>query len=172
MDTSSKPTLVLLGHPLLFDNTFLCLSMCFTCLFSPVWHLFLTCLYYAFPSICLFACLMACLFCLCMYTHGARTLGARVRPLRRRQKGQGCKQEDASPQSAMFSRLGGLDPLERSSLSLSLSLFSRACIRVPPLFVPIYFSCSLLGPRSLGMSMFVLYFLYLAGPYPWNVSNV
>ena len=72
-----------------------------------------------------------------MYTNGARTLGARVRPPRRKQERQGCRQEYASPQRAMISRLGGLAPLERSSLSLSLSLFSRICIRVP-LHVPLF----------------------------------
>ena len=49
------------------------------------------------------------------------------------------KGEDASPQRAMTSRLGGLETLERSFLSLSLSLFSRACIRVP-LHVPLPFT--------------------------------
>ena len=58
------------------------------------------------------------------------------------------------------------------SLSLSLSLLSRACIRVPLHVPPLPFSCSLLGPHSLGMAMFVLHFLYLAGPYPWKVDNV
>ena len=59
---------------------------------------------------------------------------------------QGCellgaskKGKDASPQMAMFSRLGGLAPLERSSLPLSLSLFSRACIRVPHHVLPFIF---------------------------------
>ena len=41
MDTQSKPTFVPLGHYLLFDNMFVCLFVCFTCLFAPVWHLFL-----------------------------------------------------------------------------------------------------------------------------------
>ena len=39
----SKPTFVLLRHPLLLDNMFVCLFMCFTCLFAPTWHLFLAC---------------------------------------------------------------------------------------------------------------------------------
>ena len=34
------------------------------------------------------------------------------------------------------------------------------------------FSCSLLGSHSLGMTMSVLHFLYVAWPYPWNVGNV
>ena len=46
--------------------------------------------------------------------------GARVRPPRCKQKGQGCKQEVTSLQRAMFSRLGGLAPLEWFSLSPSL----------------------------------------------------
>ena len=67
----------------------------------------------------------------------------------------------------MYNRLRGLATPERSSLSLSLSLFSRACIRVPPLLYPFifptpcldrvpwvwqylfYFSCTLLG-HTLG----------------------
>ena len=81
IDTQSKPTFVLLEHPL-------CLIIC---LFAPVWHLFLACLLACFPSICFFACLLTCFFCHCMYTHGAQTLGVRVRPLRHKQKGQGCK---------------------------------------------------------------------------------
>ena len=59
---------------------------------------------------------------------------------------QGCnllgtskKGKDASPQKAIISRLGGLAPLECSSLSLSLSLFSRACIRVPIHVCPFLF---------------------------------
>ena len=80
-----------------------------------------------------------------MYTHGARTLGARVRPPKHKQKGQWCKQEDASPQRVMFSRLRDLALLKKSSLSLSLSLFSRVGIRVPPLLVPFTFSALCLG---------------------------
>ena len=30
----------------------------------------------------------------------------------------------------------------------------------------------MLGPHSLGMEIFVLHFLYFAGPYPWDVDNV
>ena len=47
----------------------------------------------------------------------------------------------------MFNRLGGQAPLEWFSLSLSLSLnlFSRACIRVPPLFIPFTFAALYLG---------------------------
>ena len=82
-----------------------------------------------------------------------------MQPPKREQKGQGCKQNGASPQREMFSKLGGLAPLERSSLSLSLSLFSKACIRVP-LHVPLLFSYFLLVPHSLGMAMSVLHFLY------------
>ena len=41
-----------------------------------------------------------------------------------------------------------------------------------PSMYPLYFSCSLLEPHSLGMAMYVLYFLYLVGPYPWNVGNI
>ena len=104
-NTRSKPTSVLLVHPFLLDNMFVCLFVCFTCLFALVWHLLLACLLACFPFTCFFACLLACFFCHSMYTHGAWTLGARVWPLRCKQKGQRCKQKDASPQRAMFSRL-------------------------------------------------------------------
>ena len=79
-----------------------------------------------------------------------------------------------SPQRAMFNRLGGQAPLEWFSLSLSLSLnlFSRACVGVPPLLVPFPFLAFLLKPHSVGMVMSVLHFLYLVGPYSWNVGNV
>ena len=44
-DTRSKPTFVILWHPFLFDNMFVCPFVCLTCLFSPVWlslHSFFT----------------------------------------------------------------------------------------------------------------------------------
>ena len=81
----------------LLVNMFVCPFMCITCLFAPICHLLLACLLAYFPSICFFACLPACFFFHCMYMRGAWTLGAMVRPLRWKQKGQGCKQEDASP---------------------------------------------------------------------------
>ena len=39
-----------------------------TCLFAPVWHLFLACLLACFPSICFFACLLVC-FLLSLHLH-------------------------------------------------------------------------------------------------------
>ena len=52
-----------------------------------------------------------------------------------------------------------------------LSIFqSNGAMDIRP--YPLYFSCSLLKPRSLGMAMSVLYFLYLTGTYPWNIGNV
>ena len=120
---------------------------------------------------CFSACLLAHFFCFCMYTHGARMLGAWVRPPSCEQKVQECKQEEASLQRAMISELGGLAPPKRSPLSLSLSPFSRACIRVS-IQVPPFISYSLLRPCSLGMAMSILHFPHLTGPYPWNVGNV
>ena len=86
MDIWSKPTFVLLGHPLLFDNTFLCLFV-FLTFFAPIWHLFLACLLACFPSILFFACLLACFLACCTYMHGAKTLGVRAWPPRRKQNG-------------------------------------------------------------------------------------
>ena len=91
MDTRSKPTFVLLGHHLLFDNMFVCLFMWFNVCLLPVCHLLIACLLACFPPTCSFACLLAYFFCHCMYTRGAWTLGVRVWPPRRKQKGQGCK---------------------------------------------------------------------------------
>ena len=99
MNTRSKPTFILLGHPLLFDNMFVCPYLAL---------LLIACLLACFPSTCFFTCLLACFLCHCMYTLGAWTLGVRVWPPRHKKNGQGCKQEDISPQRAMFSRLGGL----------------------------------------------------------------
>ena len=88
-DTWSKPTFVLLGHPLLFNNMLLCPFRVVHMLFCPCLASLLACPLHTFPIsfFCFFACLLACLFFLCMYTHG-------------------CERKDASPQRAMISRLG------------------------------------------------------------------
>ena len=84
-----------------------------------------------------------------MDKHGARIPQARVRFPKHEKKGQGCKQKDACPQKAMISRLKGLAPPEQFSLSLSLSLFSRACIRVP-IHVPPFIFMLLVWATFLG----------------------
>ena len=87
MATQFKPTFVLRGHPILFDNMFVC-----PCLALPL----IACLLACFPFTCFFACLLACFFCHSMYTHGAWTLGARVWPPRPKQKGaRMCKKTQA-----------------------------------------------------------------------------
>ena len=48
MDTQSKPTFVLLGHPVLFDNMLFCSFVCLTCLFAPIWLSLLVCLFACF----------------------------------------------------------------------------------------------------------------------------
>ena len=143
MDTRSKPTFVPRGHHLLFAFclfVFLlsclfvylmahhvsCHMLCYACY---VYHAFLlyasfTCSLYLFPSI---ACLLVSCSCLYMYTHGARTHGAKARSPRHKQKGRGYKLVDIS-QAAMFSRLRGLaspiwlctllNPLPSSLISL------------------------------------------------------
>ena len=108
MDTQSKPTFFLLGHPLLFDNMLVYPFVCLTCLFAPIWLSLLVCPFSCFLSSCFFACLVACFLCHCMYTLGARMLGARARFPRCKLKGQGCKEEDSNPKREIFSRLGGL----------------------------------------------------------------
>ena len=85
----------------LHATLFLCLP-CLSCLSD----LCLFCMLFTFffpPIACL---LVSCLY-LCMYAHGARTLGARAQFPRREQKRHGCKHVDVSL-SAVFSRLRSL----------------------------------------------------------------
>ena len=146
--------------------------VCFTCLFAPVWHLLLACLLACFPSICFFACLLVCFLVCCMYTYEARTLETRVRHPKCKQKrariqARGCKpiKDDVqqirrpSPSRAVF------------SFSLSKPLL-QSMYQGLPSCTPFLFYCSLLGLRSLDMTMSVLHFLYLIGSYPQNVGNV
>ena len=72
----------------------------------------------------------------------------------------------------MFSRLGGLAPPEWFSLSLSLCLFSRACIRIPPLSLyPLLFLLFAWAtfPRY---DNFYFTLSVTCWPYLWNVGNV
>jgi len=63
MDTWSKPTFVLLGHPLLFDNLF-ALSYAWHALFALIWLSLLLCSLHALPIsfVSFFACLLTCFF--------------------------------------------------------------------------------------------------------------
>ena len=100
MDTWSKPTFILLGHHLLFDNMLVCPFICLACFVCLCLALFVSMFFACSPYLlCVFlACLLSFVFCLCIYTHGVWTFEAKGWPLRRKQKGQGCNQEDASPQ--------------------------------------------------------------------------
>ena len=63
MDTRSKPTFVLLGHHLLFDNMFVCLFAHFTCFVCPLLALFVSVFFACSPYLlCSFLCLSAGLF--------------------------------------------------------------------------------------------------------------
>ena len=83
MDIWSKPTFVSCRHHLLVAFLLVCLFAClltFLLLYLPCLScLFALCLlrmhFASFPSI---ACLLVSCLCLCMYTHGVRTLGARA----------------------------------------------------------------------------------------------
>ena len=105
-------------HLSLVDTTFRLLSYLFAFLLVCSLCCFFAChAYDAYPlyafsyALCIFSfhCLSASFFCLClcMHTHGARTLGARAQSLRRKQKGRGCKHADIS-QAALFSRFWSL----------------------------------------------------------------
>ena len=86
MDTWSKPTFFLLGHPLLFDNMFVCSFICVACFVCPRLAFFGSMFFACSPYLlCSFLCLE-----------------------------QGCdlpgtskKGKDASPQRVMISRLKG-----------------------------------------------------------------
>ena len=124
MDTRSKPTFVLRGHHILFACLLICLFasllaillIChIVCLLASLFLclpylscLSASCLYHvlfaSFPSI---ACLLVSCLCLCMYTHGARTHGARERSPKCKQRGCGRKHVDLS-QAAVASRFRGL----------------------------------------------------------------
>ena len=93
MDIQSKPKFVSRRRHLLFAFLLLCLLACllaflFLCLLC-LSCLFVLCLFHmlfaSFPSI---ACLLASCLCLCIYIHGARTHGARVRSPRSSKKGE------------------------------------------------------------------------------------
>ena len=111
MDTRSKPTFVLLGHHLLFDNMFVCSHL------APF-----DSLTFSMISFYLFLCLFASLFLLSLHVHtwSMDTWSKGVISPRCKKKGQGCKHEDASPQRALFSRLRRLAPPKWFSLCLSL----------------------------------------------------
>ena len=64
----------------------------------------------------------------------------------------------------MFSRQKVQPP--RVVFLLSLGLFFRTMYLHQGFFL-----CILLGPHSQGMTMFVLHFLYLVRPYPWDVGD-
>ena len=65
----------------------LAMSIAFIC-FMPISYTLC-----AFPSI---ACLLVSFLCLCMYAHGAKTLGARARSPKCKQKGHGHEHVDMS----------------------------------------------------------------------------
>ena len=93
-DNKSKSTVVLLGHPLLFDNMLSHPFVRFLSLFSPFMR-------FLCSFVISFTCLLALyfLFC-CMYT-----LGVRAQIPKCKLKRAKCKQEDTSPKRAMFNRL-------------------------------------------------------------------
>ena len=107
----------------------------------------------------LFFCLSAGLLLLSLHVHvWSQTLGARVRPLRHKQKRQGCKPTKGNDQ-----QIRGPSP---SRVVFSFPLFKpflQSMDQGSPTPCTLYFSCPLLGLHSLGMAMSVLRFLYLTG---------
>ena len=110
MDIRSKPTFVPRGHHLLFPFLLVCLFACLlaillvcllACLLASLFLclpclscLFALCLFHThFASLPSIACPLVSYRCLCMYTHGVRTHGARARSPKRKQKR--CRREHA-----------------------------------------------------------------------------
>ena len=100
MDIQPKPTFVPRGHHLLFAFFLVCLFACLLafllrCLpcLSCLSTFFLSISFASFPSI---TCLLVSCLCLCMYTHGVKTLGAGAQSLRCKQKGHRCKHVNIS----------------------------------------------------------------------------
>ena len=167
------------------QDTLFCLITCLFAflyaqhaLFAPIWLSLLVCSLHTLPFslVSFFACLLAYFFFLCMYVQGARMLGARAQPPRHEQKGQRRK-----PIKGNVQQIRGPSPSRVTfsfslSLSLSLSPLSKPLLQSmyqgSPSMYHLLFSYILLGPHFLGMAMSVLLFLYLAGPYPCNISNV
>ena len=137
LDIRSKPTFVPYGHHLSFAFLIVCLLACllaflFLCL-PCLSCLFALCLFHilfaSFPSI---ACMLVSCLCLCIYTHGARMHGARVRSSTCKQKGWGCEHVNISV-AATFNRFKGLaspiwlctllNPLPSSLISLLDGLY-------------------------------------------------
>ena len=137
MDIQSKPSFVPRGNHLLFAFLLVYLLACLLAFFF-LWLPCLSCLsalclfhmlFASFPSI---VCLLISCLCLCMYTHGVRTHGARVWFPRCKQKRWGCEHVNIS-QVAAFSRFRGLaspiwlctllDPLPSSFISFLDGLY-------------------------------------------------
>ena len=159
MDTRSKPTFVLLGHPLLFDNMFVCPFICLACFVCSHLAFFVSMFLACSPCLlCFFLCLSASLFPYLLHVH----VWSEGRTSQARAKWAKIHARRCKPRMGNVQQIRGLASLSGYVLlSPSFILFSRACIKVP-LHDPIYFSCSLHQSHSLGMAMFVLYFLYLA----------
>ena len=160
------------------QDTLFCLI---TYLFSPIWLSLIVFPLACFPSSCFFACLLAYFLCHGMYTLGAWTHGARVRPPRREKKRAKMQAIICKPKK------GNVQQIRRPSLfewlHLSPSLLASSlehCIRVPPHHVPFIFSCTLLGnvcftfpihcrAISLGCQQCLLYFPALCDSIVYDV---
>ena len=142
MNTQSKPTFVLLGHPLLFDNMHVCPFLCLACFVCPRLALsvsmFLACSLYPF---CFFLCLVVGFFPCLLHRH-VWSEGMTSQVQKKRAKIQVRR---SKPKQGNVQQIGGLAfPSGYVLLSPSLSLFSRVSIRVPltiPLFFFLLFAC-------------------------------
>ena len=141
MDIRSKPTFVPSRNHLLFVCLFACLLafsfICASCLPYLLSHSMLAMsimfirfmpfhmLFASFPSL---ACVLVSCLCLCIYTHGARTCGARAQSPRHKQRGRDRKHVDIS-QVAAVSRF-------RSLAFFPLVMYSFKKPLLPLLFLP------------------------------------
>ena len=123
MDTRSKLTFVLLGHPPLLDNMLVCPFIYLACFICPNLTLFVSMFFACSPYLSFFLSLLVCwsvsfvFACTCMeHEHleqGYDLLGTS-------KKSKDASKRIQAHQGAMFNRLGSVAPLEWFSPSLSL----------------------------------------------------
>ena len=179
-----------------FLDTLFCLITCMLAPLCAFLRLFaLSCTFFVSSfSFCLSASFV--FFCCCMYTFEARVQLPRCKLKR----ANASKKMQAQRGQCLVVRRVNLPKWFSLSFSYPFSLRamfqgSHPCIQLYVAFlgyinicfifpilcwaipfgcrhVCVIFTCTLLGPCSLGMIISALYFSYLTRPYPWNIGNV
>ena len=152
-----------------FQDTLFCLITCLFALFGIFYQLVFQHAFLLFVS--LLVCWLVSFVIACTrMEHGHLEQGCNLLGAKKNSKDVSKKMQAHKGQCSVDQ---GTQPLMSGFLFLSLSKpLLQSMYQGSPSFCTHYFSYSLLGPRSLGMRMSVLHFLYLAGPYPWSVGNI